>query len=228
MKGDIFHLLNRGVEKRKIFLREKDYLRFIYNLYDFNDIKNVTLPYPKRRRQKEKLDVARPTSLVKKELVDNLCWALVPNHPHILTQEKIDGGISIYSKKIIGGYTKYFNEAYRRDGVLFCGRSKIIRITRDSHLFHLPFYIMANPIDLIEPQWREKGIKNLKKVINFLKNYRYSSFPDLIGKENFPFIINKKLFYQLFNTNENKFKKDFMEWLRAHRYHEFDFKKFEV
>ena len=33
----IYHLYNRGVEKRDIFLDEKDYLRFILNLYEFND-----------------------------------------------------------------------------------------------------------------------------------------------------------------------------------------------
>ncbi|MBU3942515.1 hypothetical protein KKA24_00865, partial [Patescibacteria group bacterium] len=92
MKGDIIHLLNRGVEKRKIFLTEEDYLRFVNNLYDFNDINNVVSAYPWRR----KLLMDKKS---KEELVDILCWCLMPNHPHILSQEKIDGGISIFSKK---------------------------------------------------------------------------------------------------------------------------------
>jgi putative transposase len=213
MKGDIFHLLNRGVEKRKIFLSDKDYLRFIYNLYDFNDIDNVTLPYYKRRK-KHWSDVARPTNEERKELVDVLYWCLMPNHLHILAHEKIDGGISIFSKKIIGGYTKYFNEKNERTGVLFQGRSKIIKVTRDAHFFYLPFYIAANPVDFIEPKWRERGIRDLNKVIEFLESYRYSSFPDLTGKENFPFIINKELFYKLFDTNEKDFRKSFIAWLR--------------
>ena len=202
MKGDIFHLLNRGVEKRKIFLINKDYLRFIDNLYDFNDIDNVVFKYHYRRNLKK----------TKERLVDVLCWCLMPNHLHVLVQEKIDGGISMFSKKTIGGYTKYFNEKNKRSGVLFQGRSKLIRVTNDPHFEHLPFYIMSNQIKLIEPEWREKGIQNFRKVINFLENYKYSSFLDLIGEENFPFIINKKLFYDLFNTNEKKFKKDFINW----------------
>jgi len=214
MKGDIFHLLNRGVEKREIFPSEEDYLRFVYNLYDFNDVDNVVLPYLARRKAFS--DVRRPNRL-RKELVDVLCWCLMPNHPHVLAHEKIDGGISIFSKKIIGGYTKYFNDKNERSGVLFQGRSKIIRVTDDSHFNYLPFYIMANPIDLIEPKWREKGIRNLKKVIRFLENYKYSSFPDLIGKENFPFVINKKLFYELFDTNQKRFRQDFIEWLRDYQ-----------
>lgn len=203
MKGEIFHLLNRGVEKREIFLTNKDYFRFIDNLYDFNDIDNTIFKYHYRRKLKK----------TKEKLVDILCWSLMPNHPHILSQEKIDGGISIFSKKIIGGYTKYFNDKNKRSGVLFQGRSKIIKITKDVHFDYLPFYIMSNPVKLIEPEWKEKGIRNFGKVINFLENYKYSSFLDLMGKDNLPLLINKTLFYDLFNTNEKRFKKDFIDWL---------------
>lgn len=209
MKGDIIHLLNRGVEKRKVFISEEDYLRFINNLYDFNNIDNVTLPYQWRR----KLLVDEK---IRKELVDVLCWCLMPNHPHILSQEKADSGTSIFSKKIFGGYTKYFNDDNKRSGVLFQGKSKIIKVTNDVHFDFLPFYIMSNPVKLIEPRWKEEGIKDFNKAINFLENYKYSSYQDLIGKDNFPHLINKKLFYELFNTNENKFKKEFIEWLKSH------------
>jgi len=228
MKGDFFHLVNRGVEKRKIFLTGDDYIRFIYNLYDFNDANNVVLSYY-RRRKYSLSDVRRPTAGCKKqELVNILCWCLISNHPHVFLQEKIDGGVSIFSKKIIGGYTKYFNEANEREGVLFQGGTKIIKVVRESHFIYLPFYIMANPLDLIEPNWRQEGIRDFKKAINFLENFKYSSFRDLIGKENFPFVIDKKLFYRLFNTDEKKFKKDFVKWLKEHRYKKFDFKRFEL
>jgi len=220
MKGDFFHLVNRGVEKRRIFLGEKDCLRFIHNLCDFNNTNNVVLPYWMRRKHS---DVARP----REELVDILSWVLIPNHPHLLLQERINGGVSIFSKKTFGGYTKYFNEANERDGVLFQGRTKIIKVTQESHFVYLPFYIMANPLDLIEPDWREKGIQNFKRAINFLEEYEYSSFRDLTGKETFSFVINKELFYKVFHTNEKKFKQDFINWLREKRFRGLDFKKFE-
>ncbi len=235
MKGDFFHILNRGVEKRKIFLSENDYIRFIYNLYDFNDIKNVVFDYPQRKKDKEFWDVGRPNSRVgnkrkKEEIVDIFCWTLMSNHPHIFIQDKIDTGSSLFSKKIIGGYTKYFNEKNKREGVLFQGKSKIIKVEQEPHFYHLPYYIMANPIELVEPNWKENGIKDIKKVIEFLGNYKYSSFPDLIGKENFPFVVNKKLFYELFNTNEEKFRKDFTDWLGDYEVakEEFDFRKHEI
>jgi len=33
--GEIFHVLNRGVDNREIFLDEEDYFRFIHNLFEF-------------------------------------------------------------------------------------------------------------------------------------------------------------------------------------------------
>ena len=144
MQGDFFHILTRGVEKRKIFLDKKDYLRFVHNLYDFNNI-NYAPPYYKRR----KLAMRKPTQPVlrknkeKKEIVEVLCWALMPNHPHIFLQEKIDGGASVFSKKITSGHTQYFNIRNKRIGVLFQGRSKIILVKHDAHFLHLPFYILS-------------------------------------------------------------------------------------
>jgi len=216
MDGDIFHILNRGVEEREIFYFDKDYLRFAHNFRDFNDV-GIALPY--RLRRSERIGHAMSNSFRKEreEIINLFCWCLMPNHIHSLVQERIDGSASLFSKKIFGGYTKYINETRKRKGVLFQGRSKIILVEKDSHFFHLPFYIMANPVSLIEPGWKQKGIYNPEKAIKFLEHYRWSSFSDLIGIDNFPETINKDLFYELFDTNEKRFKKDFTEWLTSYK-----------
>ena len=36
--NEIYHIYNRGVEKRDTFLSDEDRLRFIYNMHEFNDI----------------------------------------------------------------------------------------------------------------------------------------------------------------------------------------------
>jgi putative transposase len=220
MKDSIYHLLNRGVEKRKVFLNQKDYLRFIHNLYDFNSVENADQSYYRRRQL---TDVARPSS---EELVNVLCWSLLPNHPHIMAMEKFDGGISLFSKKIFGGYTKYFNKQNKRDGVLLQGRSKIILLTEDKHFLYLPFYVHLNPLDLFQPNWRENGIKDVKKAMQFLENYRWSNYRDIIkiGNGEFSKSSNKKLFFEMFNTNEKRYKKDLTEWLACY---EGDFKEFD-
>ena len=224
MAGNFSHILNRGVEKRKIFLNQNDYFRFINNLRDFNDKNNVPLSYFNRKLYGSRTSVGFAAGYRRKvagedkdnKLVDILCWSLLPNHFHILVREKIDKGSGAFVKKLTGGYTLYFNLVNKRSGVLFQGRSKIIPVEKDVHFSYLPFYILSNPIDIIDPRWKEEGIKDLSKTIEFLKNYRYSSFQDIIGKNNFPAIINKDLFYEAFGTNEKKFQKDFFDWLESY------------
>ncbi|HDZ62445.1 MAG TPA: transposase, partial [Nitrospirae bacterium] len=37
VNDQIYHVFNRGVDKRDIFMDEQDYFRFIHNLFEFND-----------------------------------------------------------------------------------------------------------------------------------------------------------------------------------------------
>lgn len=37
VNNELYHIYNRGVEKRDVFLDEKDYFRFIHDLFEFND-----------------------------------------------------------------------------------------------------------------------------------------------------------------------------------------------
>lgn len=201
---NFYHILNRGVEKRNIFLDKEYYSRFVNNLFGLNN-KYQVASYGCRTSATSVIPATK--------LVEIICWCLMPNHFHIFVSEKEKGMVSLFSKKTTEGYTKFFNKKNNRSGVLFQGKSKIIPLEKNEHFLWLPFYIMSNPIKLIEPNWKEYGIKNIKKAVEFLENYKYSSLRDLIGKSNFPDTQNKNLFYEIYDTNEKKFKKDFIEWL---------------
>lgn len=216
--GDIFHLLNRGVEKRKIFLNTTDYVRFAHNLFDFNDRDNADQSYYIRRKQNSLYTEVAPP--YKKEIVDVFCWTLMPNHPHILITEREAGFAGVFSRKVFGGYTMYFNEQNERNGVLFQGRTKIIRVKRDAHFIYLPFYIHLNPLDLFQSNWKKDGIKDINGAIKFLEEYRWSNLRDIIGIGNgeFAHVTNKELFFKIFTTNEKQYRKDFRTWLKSLKY----------
>ena len=60
--GGIYHVFNRGVDKRKIFNNNQDYTRFILGLYLFNDVNNkydiwTSLNFKKQAT----LNILRPT-----------------------------------------------------------------------------------------------------------------------------------------------------------------------
>lgn len=209
INGEIYHILNRGVDKRNIFLKDEDYFRFIHDLYEFNDESPALNIYYRRSygfgNHKDKLD--------RKIIVDILAFCLLPNHFHLLVRQIQDGGIQNFMKKIGAGYANYFNIQNRRTGTLFEGRFKAVLIKSDQHLLHLPYYIHLNPLDLYESSWRERKIKNYKKAIEFLENYRWSSLPDYLGIKNFPSVINKNLFNNLIGK-PTEFKQSLTTWLK--------------
>jgi putative transposase len=217
MTKNIYHILNRGVEKREVFCNKDNYFRFAHNIADFNTTDKV-LPYVNRRNKyqnRSKNQKNQPIGgATANRLVDVLCWAMLPNHPHIMVQEKTKGGASEFSRKLFGGYTSYFNEQNERNGVLFQGRSKIILVEEQKHYLYLHFYIHLNPLDLFQPNWRGGRIKNIKKAMRFLEKYKWSSYPEIVGKRNLSRpSVNRELFFELFDTNEKRYEKDLAEWL---------------
>lgn len=173
---DIFHVLNRGVDKRKIFLDNQDYFRFIHDLFEFNNQERVNTVFYSFYKFNDigcrNISDRKPRKL----LVDIHAFCLMPNHYHLLLSSKVENGIPKFMKKINMGYAKYFNEKYKRKGTLFESRYKSILITEHAHFLHLPYYIHLNPLDLKFPLWREKKLKNYEEAMIFLEKYRWSSF----------------------------------------------------
>ncbi len=132
--GEIYHNYNRGVDKREIFSDTNDYLRFYQSLYLFNSVEPISNFTTARVRH----------SSVQQKLVGLHAYALLPNHFHMLIEQKVDGGISEFMKRITGGYTSYFNEKYERSGVLFQGRYKKVHVESDEQYRYLLAYVNEN------------------------------------------------------------------------------------
>lgn len=217
---EIVHALNRGVDKRKIFLDTQDHFRFIHDLFEFNDVNSVnTTFYIFKRKYDDDNDVGRRK--IKKErkpkkkkmLVDILAFCLMPNHYHLILTPRVQNGIALFVKKLNGGYAKYFNIKYKRSGALFQGKYKRIVVKNEAHFIHLPYYIHLNPLDLISPEWRERKIDNLAKAIKFLNSYRWSSHLDYAGEKNFPSITQREFLLEFFDGHE-QYKRGIEEWLK--------------
>ncbi len=218
--GEIYHVYNRGVEKRKVFLDEEDRFRFIHDLFEFNDEAPAQNLYYKAAHftnpqsyeigsRKIKTAVREP----RKPLVAILAFCLMPNHFHLLMQQKKTGGITTFMQKLGVGYAMYFNQKQQRVGPLFQGKFKAIHVGRDSHFIHLPFYIHLNPLDLRMPEWRKRELSNYHEALRFLETYRWSSHLDYLGKNNFPSVTQRDLLLRSFGGPE-EYKKAVTDWLR--------------
>jgi len=191
--GEIYHIVIRAIENLKLFRDEKDYFRMIHDLFEFNNENPVSSNF--RLFQRSKLSGNDPDSFkerVREMLVEILAFCLMPNHVHLLVKQLRDGGISKFMRKIGAGYGAYYNQKYKRVGHLFQGRYKLVHIENDKQLYTIFVYIHTNPVAIIFPNWKEKGIKNFKKAVNYLENYRWSSYLDYLGKKNFPSLTNRE------------------------------------
>ncbi|MFH1178383.1 MAG: transposase [bacterium] len=179
---EFFHLTGRGVEKRNIVLDDSDRLRFLHDLYAFNDlnpVENYGLPGRRGERPKRHL------------LVHVHAFCLMLNHYHLLVSETVENGISLFMQKLNMGYTKYFNERYERSGALWQGKYRKVHIARGAHFLYMPFYIHLNPLDYIMPEWREGGVQDMPMALKHLEEYRWSSHLDYFGVRNFPSITQR-------------------------------------
>lgn len=174
----IYHIFNRGVEKRPTFQKSRDYQRYLKSLQYYQ------LQGPKPSFSKffqpsiHKIDFS-------KKIVEILAYCLMPNHFHLLIKQKSDKAITEFVSKLINSYTKYFNTKYDRVGPLFQGQFKAVLIEREEQLIHVSRYIHLNPItsflvkDLADYKWssyheyvdiNHNGICIKEEILRFFKS----------------------------------------------------------
>lgn len=202
--GEIYHIFNRGVEKRNIFQQVSDYFRFIFCLYELND-KNVVKMRDRIKERKERKNTGRTRAIKQEFLVEILSFCLMPNHYHLIVRQLTENGTPLFMKKLGDSYVGYFNQKYNRKGMgsLFQGRFKAVHIKTTDQLINLVCYVFANPIELLEKDWKEKGVKNPQKVIKDLESYRWSSYLDCIGTSNFPSVTKRDFLMKVFGGPAN-------------------------
>ncbi len=132
--GGYYHVYNRGVEKRVIFLDDQDYTVFIGLL------KKYLAGEEDARKNRH------PYSQLDKD-VQLLSYCLMPNHFHLLLHQTSIDGVTRLLRRLSTGYVMYFNNKYRRVGTLFQGKFKAVRINSDAYLQHISRYIHLNPKD---------------------------------------------------------------------------------
>ncbi len=202
---EYFHIYNRGTDKRQIFYGDKDYQRFVESLYLFNSTERVVL---KMVPKKDRFYYDRGETIV-----DIGAYCLMPNHFHLLIKSKNDFGVSNFLQKLQTSYSMYFNKKYERTGSLFEGTFKAQHVRRDEYLKYLFAYIHLNPIKLVDPEWKEKGVADLDKAKNFLYTHKHSSYLDYILKDRAESgILNGKSFPEYF-SQKRKFDDFINFWL---------------
>lgn len=219
----IYHVVVRGIDDNLIFKHINDYYRGIFSIYEFNTTKPVVIRERREARAKIKKllnEVNRdeanrdPISVDSRDkLVEVMTFCFMPNHLHLLLKQLKDNGITKFMAKLGIGYGGYFNRKYGRKGYVFQNRFVAIPIKTDEQLKMVFVYIHTNPISLIEPKWKERGIRNPEKAVKFLEGYKWSSYQDYIGKKNFSSVTEREFMLETMG-GEQGCKESVENWVK--------------
>ncbi len=186
--GEFYHIYNRGVDKRDIFMDPNDVARFLVCMSVFNTTSPIGSIY-EYSREESKFGSRAPKN---KKLVNFIAFCLNQNHYHFILEPLVDDGIQKFMHKLSTGYTNYFNEKYKRSGSLFQGKYKAVHIDSNEYLLHLCVYVNLN----------YKVHKGLNK--KWMENLSISSFNEYIGKTLKSFCTKDIVLEQFNNPKEYK------------------------
>lgn len=182
--GEIYHVYNRGVNKEKIFLTPKDYEVFLHRLRENlfpNLIDKKKLPKLERRRK-----------MLPPDSFDLIAYCLMPNHFHLLIQQKTNLPITKLISKVSTSYSMCFNKVNGRIGTLFQDRFKAVLIEGNEQLLWTSYYIHKNPLEA--------------DLVKNLKDYKWSSYPEYFDPENNLKLCNRKIITDQFTSEEQYLK----------------------
>ncbi len=202
--GEYYHIYNRGNSKQTIFHNKEDYYRFSKLIFLANGDNNFKVSFIGNNIYNfDRGD----------KLVNIGCYCLMPNHFHILLTQPDDGNISKFMQKLSTGYSMYYNIKYERTGTLFEGKFKSRHVNDDRYLKYLFSYIHLNPVKLIEPKWKEKGVVNKKQVLQYLQRYQFSSYLDYVEDARPQTAILDRDKFPNYFSDRGIFRKEIFEWL---------------
>jgi len=116
-EGGFYHIITRGNQGQKVFLEEKDFLKYLEFLSDYKDRYGFWV----------------------------YAYVLMGTHVHLLI-ETGQVPLSKILQGINQRFTMYFNRRYGKVGHLFQGRYKAILCDRDAYLLSLVKYVHCNPV----------------------------------------------------------------------------------
>jgi len=172
LSDSIYHIYNRGVEKRIIFIDNQDYKVFLSYIEE----------YLTPLQQGSTLLYRELTGKYYGEII-LLAFCLMPNHFHLLIKQKDKDSIKRFSKSLFTRYSMYFNKKYKRVGPLFQSIYKATNVIDKEHLLYISKYIHLNPSE------------KTNKLID-----AYSSYSDYLGVTNTQW-LNKLIVLTEFNKS---------------------------
>jgi len=194
--NQFYHVLNRGIALLPIFNDKHDYRRALETaLFYRTNTPPFRYSFLDRLSKDGKEQIKKNVRENQKDfLIEIVAYCFMPNHFHFLLRQTKDDGISKFMSNFSNSYTRYFNARHQREGSLFQGKFKAIRIESEEQLIHLSRYIHLNPYS---------GF--IIKKIEEIEDYPHSSLREYLGLARID-VCQKDPVFAYFK-NRSKYKK---------------------
>lgn len=190
VNDQIYHVFNRGIDHRPTFTDKKEFERAMITLsyYQFSNPMKLSklLQLPSENREKVLSELESKND----QLIEIVCFCLMPNHFHFLIKQLKENGIAKFLSNFQNSYTRYFNTRNKRTGPLFLDQFKAVLVETDEQLVHVSRYIHLNPLTSFV-------VKNFED----LKDYPWSSFGEYLFK-NYNMVCSKESVLNFFRKND--------------------------
>jgi putative transposase len=154
-ESGIYHIMQRGNERKAVFIDDEDKNRYI------------------------------AVALQKKEEIEMYAYCIMDNHVHMVIGEKESGqSIETYMKRVGITYAAYFNRKYKRVGHVFQDRFRSGSVEEERYLYGVIRYVHKNPIkagmsDGLDYPWssyswyvgRKEGVPLLPEMAQILQQF---------------------------------------------------------
>ena len=190
LENGYYHLYNRGVEKRDIFLDEQDCRVFLHYLKMY-----LSPPEILQELNDPGIRINRFIPLNLSKELDLLAFTLMPNHFHLQVKQYTQDAITKFMRRLITSYVMYFNKKYQRVGALFQNNYKAVLIENDPFLLHLSRYIHLNSL-------------GIHSALNFLE---FSSYPYYLGHKKAAWLKTEEIL-NFFRSAQRKDPKDLLSY----------------
>lgn len=200
--GEYYHVYNRGAFKKPVFLEQRDYVRFMFEILYFQS--PVQFPHIGRlvssytSKVGYELEESEFDSVLQGRYVELVGFCIMPNHYHLLIRELAEGGIARYMQRIGNAYTKYTHAKYGSSGHTFQGRYQTSHVKDSEYLMHLSAYIHRNPREL--KSWKGREIE-----------YPWSSYQDYMKENRWGGLLAQEVILDQFEGTKQSNYADFVK-----------------
>lgn len=118
--GEVYHLINRGNKKARIFIEAADYQGFVTAMADASERTGVR----------------------------HMTFCIMPNHFHIVAQSSADNDVSAYMQRLMNAHIRTYQERHGTKGTghIYQGRYRPIQVMTDYQFLNVCRYVDANPL----------------------------------------------------------------------------------